>query len=138
MSLKNILNFFFVLKLLLNCFYPTFKKWLQEFEKLYTYLSLIRLSPNFYDMYIMYSQYHFIQSYSIYYYYYYYLQSKVQKISNGYDYFWCTYWYDCTQLFGTQVSNLKKYYGNIHKSKSRITNFFWTMVFFEKTQRCIH
>jgi hypothetical protein len=79
----------------------------------------------------MYSQYHFIQIYNNNNYYYY-LQSKVQKIGSGYDYFWCTYWYDCTQLFGTQVSNLKKYHGNIHKSKSRITKTFWTMVLFKK------
>jgi hypothetical protein len=50
----------------------------QKVKSLYTYFSLIRLIPEFYDMYIMYSQYHFIKKNSIYYYYY--LQSKVQKI----------------------------------------------------------
>jgi hypothetical protein len=110
-------------KFLLSFFYVIFKQWLQEFKSLYTYFSLIKLTLNFYDMYIMYSQYQFIHSDFIYYHYYY-LQSKVQKISSGYDYFWCTCWYDCTQLFSTQVSNLKKYYGNIHKSTSRITKTF--------------
>jgi hypothetical protein len=47
---------FLVSKLLLSCFYVTFKQWLQKVKSLYTYFSLIRLIPNFYDMYIMYSQ----------------------------------------------------------------------------------
>jgi hypothetical protein len=42
-------------KLLLSCFYATFKQWLQEVKSPYTYFSLIKLIPNFYDMYIMYS-----------------------------------------------------------------------------------
>jgi hypothetical protein len=45
-----------VSKLLLSCFYVTFKQWLQEVKSLYTFFSFIRLIPNFYDMYIMYSQ----------------------------------------------------------------------------------
>jgi hypothetical protein len=43
-------------KLFLNYFYATFKQWLQEVKSLYTYSSLIRLIPNFYDMCIMYLQ----------------------------------------------------------------------------------
>ncbi len=70
-------------KLVLNYFYAAFKQWLQEVFNPYTYFSPIRLIPNFYDMYIMYSQSHFIKIYFIYYYYY--LQSKVQ---NGYNFFW--------------------------------------------------
>ncbi len=54
------LNFFqivlLMLKLLLSCFYATFKQWLQEVKNSYTYFSLIRLIANFYDMYIMYSK----------------------------------------------------------------------------------
>jgi hypothetical protein len=45
-----------VSKLLLSCFYTTFNQWLQEVKKIYTYFSFIKLIPNFYDMYIMYSQ----------------------------------------------------------------------------------
>jgi hypothetical protein len=45
-----------VSKLILSCFYATFKQWLQEVKSPYTYFSLIRLIPNFYDIYIMYSQ----------------------------------------------------------------------------------
>ncbi len=43
-------------KLLLNYFYVAFKQWLQKVKSSYTYFSLIRLIPNFYDMHIMYSQ----------------------------------------------------------------------------------
>jgi len=43
-------------KLFLNYFYVVFKQWLQEVKSLYTYFSLIRLIPNFYDMYMMYSK----------------------------------------------------------------------------------
>jgi hypothetical protein len=56
MSLKIIFKVFLVSKLLLSCFYATFKQWLQEDKSLYTYFSLIGLISNFYDMYIMYSQ----------------------------------------------------------------------------------
>jgi len=45
-----------VSKLLLSCFYATLKQWLQEVKSLYIYFSFIKLIPNFYDMYIMYSQ----------------------------------------------------------------------------------
>jgi hypothetical protein len=45
-----------VSKLFLKCFYATFKQWLLKVKSFYTYFSLIRLIPNFYDMYIMYSQ----------------------------------------------------------------------------------
>ncbi len=44
-----------VSKLLLSYFYASFKQWLQEVKSFYTYFSLIRLIPIFYDMYIMYS-----------------------------------------------------------------------------------
>jgi hypothetical protein len=43
-------------KLLLSCFYASFKQWLQEVKSFYMYFSLIKLIPNFYDMCIMYSQ----------------------------------------------------------------------------------
>jgi len=43
-------------KLFLNYFYVVFKQWLQKVKSLYTYFSLIRLIPNFYDMYMMYSK----------------------------------------------------------------------------------
>jgi hypothetical protein len=43
-------------KLFLNYFYVVFKQWLQEVKRPYTYFSLIRLIPNFYDMYMMYSK----------------------------------------------------------------------------------
>jgi hypothetical protein len=43
-------------KLFLNYFYVVFKQWLQELKSSYTYFSLIRLIPTFYDMYIMYSK----------------------------------------------------------------------------------
>ncbi len=52
MSLKNILKLCFQCQ---NYFYATFKQ-LQEVKSPYTYFSLNRLIPNFYDMYIMYSQ----------------------------------------------------------------------------------
>jgi hypothetical protein len=55
------LNFFYkivllVSKLSLSCFYVAFKQWLQEVKSLYMYFSFIKLIPNFYDMYIMYSK----------------------------------------------------------------------------------
>jgi hypothetical protein len=53
-AIKNIV--LLVSKLLLNYFYATFKQWLQKVKSPYTYFSLIRLIPNFCDMYIMYSQ----------------------------------------------------------------------------------
>jgi len=43
-------------KLLLSCFYVAFKQWLQEVKNPYTYISLIKLIPKFYDMSVMYSQ----------------------------------------------------------------------------------
>ncbi len=43
-------------KLFLSYFYVDFKQWLQEVKSPYTYFSFIRLIPNFYNMYIMYSQ----------------------------------------------------------------------------------
>jgi hypothetical protein len=43
-------------KLFLKCFYATFKQWLQGVKSPYMYFSLIILIPNFYYMYIMYSQ----------------------------------------------------------------------------------
>jgi len=59
--LKNMLLKFFSIcafnvKIVLSCFYATFKHWLQEVKSPYTYFSLIRLIPNIYDLYIMYSQ----------------------------------------------------------------------------------
>jgi hypothetical protein len=58
---QNMSLFFFQIvflmsKLLLNYFYVVFKQWLQDVKSPYTYFSLIRLIPNFYVMYIMYSQ----------------------------------------------------------------------------------
>ncbi len=53
---KKIQIVLLVLKLSLSCFYATFKQWLQEFLKNYTYFSLIELISIFYDMYVMYSQ----------------------------------------------------------------------------------
>ncbi len=47
---------FLVSKLFLNYFYAIFKPWLQEVKSPYMYFSLIKSIPNFYDMYIMYSQ----------------------------------------------------------------------------------
>jgi hypothetical protein len=89
MSLKKIQIVFLVSKLFLNYFYVAFKQWLQEIKCFYAYFSLIRLIPNFYDTYIMYSQYHFIKNY---YYYYYYLfifyNPKFKKLTSDYDYFW--------------------------------------------------
>ncbi len=38
-------------KLFLSYFYATFKQWLQEVKRFYMYFSFIRLIPNFYDMY---------------------------------------------------------------------------------------
>jgi hypothetical protein len=43
-------------KLLLSCFYVVFKQWSQEVKSPYTYISLIKLIPKFYDMSVMYSQ----------------------------------------------------------------------------------
>jgi hypothetical protein len=43
-------------KLFLSYFYVTFKQWLQEVKKNYTYFSFIRLIPIFYNMYIAYSK----------------------------------------------------------------------------------
>ncbi len=57
---------FLMSKLDLNYFYAYFKQWLQEVKNPYTYFSPIKLIPNFYDMYIMYSQSHFIKIYFIY------------------------------------------------------------------------
>jgi hypothetical protein len=45
-----------VSKLLFKCFYATFKQWLQEVKSPYTYFTIIKLIPNFYHMYTMYSQ----------------------------------------------------------------------------------
>ncbi len=56
MSLKNISNCAFSVKTTLTFFYATFKQWLQEVKSPFVYFSLIILIPNFYDMYIMYSQ----------------------------------------------------------------------------------
>ncbi len=56
MLLKNISNCVFNVKTNLSYFYATFKQWLQEVKNPYTYFSIIRLIPNFYNMYIMYSQ----------------------------------------------------------------------------------
>jgi hypothetical protein len=56
MSLKYFQIVLLVLKLLLSCFYATFKQWSQKAKNPYTYFSLNRLIPNVYDMYIMYSQ----------------------------------------------------------------------------------
>ncbi len=53
---KIFSNCVFSVKKILSCFYVAFKQWLQEVKNPYTYFSLIRLIPNFYDMYIMYSQ----------------------------------------------------------------------------------
>jgi hypothetical protein len=53
MSLKNIFKIVFLMsKLFLNCFYATFKLWLQEVKCFYMYFSLIKLIPIFYEMYI--------------------------------------------------------------------------------------
>ncbi len=43
---------FLVSKLFLSCFYATFKQWLQGVKSPYTYFSLIKLIPIFYEMYI--------------------------------------------------------------------------------------
>ncbi len=56
MSLKIFSNCAFSAKIALNCFYATFQQWLKEVKSPYTYFSLIRLIPNFYDVYIMHSQ----------------------------------------------------------------------------------
>jgi hypothetical protein len=45
-----IKNYFQIVLLMLKLFYATFQKWLQEVKNPYTYFSLIRLIPNFYDM----------------------------------------------------------------------------------------
>jgi len=45
-----------VSKLFLNYFYAAFKQWLQEVKSPYIYFTIIKLIPNFYDMYIMYSK----------------------------------------------------------------------------------
>jgi hypothetical protein len=44
---KKIQTVLLVSKLFLNCFYATFKQWLQEVKSPYTYFSLIRLTSNF-------------------------------------------------------------------------------------------
>jgi hypothetical protein len=46
----------FSVKIVLSCFYATFKQWLQEVESPYMYFSLIKWIPNFYDLHIMYSK----------------------------------------------------------------------------------
>jgi hypothetical protein len=46
---------FLVLNLFLSYFYAAFKQWLQELKSSYTYFSFIKLIPDFYDMYMMYS-----------------------------------------------------------------------------------
>ncbi len=56
MSEKIFSNCVFNVKIVLNYFNVTFKHWLQEVKSPYTYFSFIRLIPNSYDMYIMYSQ----------------------------------------------------------------------------------
>jgi hypothetical protein len=57
MSLKKYFQIvLLVLKLFLSCFYVAFKRCLQEVKNPYKYFSFIILIPNFYDMYIMYSQ----------------------------------------------------------------------------------
>jgi hypothetical protein len=56
MSLKIFSNFAFSVKTTLSYFYVVFKQWLQEIKSPYTYFSLIKLIPKFYDMYIMYSK----------------------------------------------------------------------------------
>ncbi len=58
---KNVIKkyfqfFFFSVKIILSYFYVAFKQWSQEVKSPYMYFSLIRRIPNFYDMYIMYSQ----------------------------------------------------------------------------------
>jgi hypothetical protein len=55
-SLKIFSNCAFSVKTILNYFYVVFKQGLQEVKSPYMYFSLIRLIPNFYDMYIMYSK----------------------------------------------------------------------------------
>jgi hypothetical protein len=44
----------FNVKIVLSRFHVVFKHWLLEVKSPYTYFSLIRLFPNFYDMYIIY------------------------------------------------------------------------------------
>jgi hypothetical protein len=56
MSLKNISNGAFSVKIDFNYFYATFKQWSQEVKRPHMYFSLIICIPNFYDMYIMYSK----------------------------------------------------------------------------------
>jgi len=56
MTLKIYPNCAFSVKIALSYFYVVFKRWLQEVTSPYMYFSLIKLIPNFYDMYIMYSQ----------------------------------------------------------------------------------
>jgi hypothetical protein len=56
MSLKIFSNCAFNVKIALSCFYATFKQWIQEVKKLSTHFSFIRLIPNFYNMYIIYSK----------------------------------------------------------------------------------
>jgi hypothetical protein len=57
MSLKIIFKIVhLVSKLLLNYFYVVFKEWSEKVKSHYMYFSFIRLIPNFYDMYKMYSQ----------------------------------------------------------------------------------
>jgi hypothetical protein len=48
--LKVFSNCAFSVKIALRYFYVIFKQWLQEINSRYTYFSLIRLIPNFYDM----------------------------------------------------------------------------------------
>jgi hypothetical protein len=54
--IKKNSNCVFNVKIALNCFYATFKQWLQEVKSPYTSFSFIILIPNFYGMYIMYSR----------------------------------------------------------------------------------
>jgi hypothetical protein len=56
MSLKIFSNCAFNDKTILSYFYAIFKQWLQKDKNPYTCFSFIRLNPNFYDMYIIYSQ----------------------------------------------------------------------------------
>ncbi len=56
MSLKKLSNCAFSVKTTLNYFYATFKQWSQEVKSPYMSFSFIKCIPNFYDMYIMYSQ----------------------------------------------------------------------------------